>query len=86
MGKSVSCCVGLQSKLQFSNCFLLDGDFKSDVRNGNFVVESALDFDHSINVGIISNVFFDFVYSLNDVFDGTKDALPSHHVTNAKYH
>jgi hypothetical protein len=23
---------------------------------------------------------------LNDVFDGTKDALPSHHVTNAKYH
>jgi hypothetical protein len=84
MRKCVGCCIGLQSQLQFSHCLLLYRNLKSDVRNGYFIVKSALNFNESVTVGMIIDIFFDFVYSFYNVFDGVEYAFASHHVTDGK--
>jgi hypothetical protein len=86
VSKIVGGCVGLQSKLQLSHGLLFDGNFKSHVRNRDFVIESAFHFNQSVTFGILSDIIFDFMDSLDDVFDGVEDALASDHVTDSKHH
>lgn len=84
MGEIIGCCVSLQSELQLSDYFLFDSYFKSNVRNRSRIVEPALYLNQSVSFLAVIDVLFDSVYCFDDILDGTKDALPSHHVTDCE--
>ena len=84
VGKGVSCQVCLQSQLQFGNYLLLESYLKSNVRNRNWIVESALYLNQSVTARVISNIFFYFIDSFDDILDRAEDALTSYHVTDGK--